>query len=900
MTASARRPFILQSSQRRQAASLLCALSLLVAQPSSFPSLAEAQVRPVYSRGAAGMAQILGRLRTTASLLQTAAHPDDEDTALIARTARGDHARVAYLSITRGEGGQNAIGPELGEALGVIRTEELLQARALDGGEQFFTRAFDYGFSKTLDEAVRKWGKDEVLGDVVRIIRTYRPLVIASRFSGTDTDGHGQHQYAGHIVPEAFRAAADPSRFPEQIAEGLRPWKAKRLLAGDFSRREGSVVVETGIYDPVLGRTYYEIAAEGRSQHKSQEMGALELRGPQATAYRLVEGMPFTGDGMFGGIDTSLVGIASLAGLPEGVITAELAQIQSAVERATAEYNALRPAEILPHLAEGLRVTRRARAKLREGKSPAYAEADFLLSHKEEEFEEALGRAAGVVLDATAGTATVVGGDTLQAAVRLFVPQGSPVAVKKLELRAPRGWKSEAAAEPPVPQTGFRRTRESAPHAAYYRVTVPRDAPVTTPYFLEQARQGDRYVWGKEAPQGRPFEPALLHGVAELEAHGVAFTATAPVQYRYADDIRGELRRAVDVVPAASIALDPPLWVVPSGTANSPGRTNAPVSLTARVCSNAARELAGEVSLQVPAHWNVEPAKAAFALRTQGECATSQFQVTAPGGLAQGRYPIDAEARWNGEAFRQRQQVIAYPHINTHRIYQPARTEVVVANLKVAPVKVGYIMGSGDEVPEAIRRMGLPVTLLDENELSTGDLSRFDVIVVGIKAANVRPDFVANNGRLLNYMRHGGTLIVQFQQEEYMRNRMPPYPASIESRSPGRARVAEETAPVKILEPDHPALSFPNRITEADFEGWVHERSLYNFTTFAPEYVPLLESGDTGEAGQRGGHLYAEVGKGRYVYTSYVWFRQLPAGVPGAYRLFANLLSLPKAPKARP
>jgi LmbE family N-acetylglucosaminyl deacetylase len=358
-------------------------------------SAVDAQVRPVYDRGAAGLTQILERLQTTASALHTAAHPDDEDSAFIARTARGDHARVAYLSLNRGEGGQNIIGTELFDGLGVIRTEELLQARRLDGGEQFFTRTFDYGFSKTRAEAAAKWNEREVLGDMVRVIRMFRPLVIYSRWQGTPADGHGQHQLAGYLSPLAFKAAGDPDEFPEQITEGLRPWQAKKFYRGTGFRPDPAnpptLQVQTGLFDPVLGRTFAEISAEGRSQHKSQEMGTIEPRGPQTSNLRLVESLvqaPTPERSIFDGIDVTVPGLAALAGLPAGMLRAELGAIDAAARKALAEYEPLDPAAIVPALADGLRATRAARAALRTGtaSADARAEAEFLLALKEQDF----------------------------------------------------------------------------------------------------------------------------------------------------------------------------------------------------------------------------------------------------------------------------------------------------------------------------------------------------------------------------------------------------------------------------------------------------------------------------------------------------------------------------------
>jgi LmbE family N-acetylglucosaminyl deacetylase len=852
---------------------------------------ADSQVRPIYDFGAAGLTQLLGRLQTTASALHTGAHPDDEDSAFIARTARGDHARVAYLSLTRGEGGQNIIGPELFDALGVIRTEELLQARRLDGGEQFFTRAFDYGFSKTLTEAKSKWNEREVLGDMVRIIRVFRPLVIYSRFAGNQFDGHGQHQFAGYLTPVAFTAAADPAQYPEQIAAGLRPWQARKLYRQGSRPGSGTtatVQVQTGTLDPVIGRSYAAIAAEGRSQHKSQEMGGIEPLGPTASGLLLVESrvpVPPSEISIFDGLDTSIPGLPALMGLSAGALADELSAIDSAAREALREFRALEPQKIAPVLGTGLRATRAARAALRSapGSADARADVDVVLAHKERDFAEALAHAAGIVVDPLADEETLVPGGTVAVSVRTFLEHPALARVTGTALRAHSGWRVEPAG-PQEASGGFRRELPSS--VTRYTVTAPLDAAPTQPYFLGKPRPGDLYDWPADAPQGMPFAPPLLSANVTFDANGTEFTISRPVRYRFADRVRGELRRDLNVVPELSVSLDSPLLVVPTSGAARAQR------LVVSATSFANRSVTGTLRLRLPAGWTSSPASSTFTVGAAGDSATAAFDVMPPARRTQGAVTVEAQAEAAGRVFTASVESVAYPHIQSHRLYSPAVTRVEVIDLEVAPVRVGYIMGSGDEVPDALRRMGVDVTLIDREMLTTGNLSRFDTIVVGVRASEARPDFVANQARLRAYMERGGTLIVQYQQTDYVERGLPPYP--VQSR--GNSRVTDEAAPVRILSPAHPAFTFPNRITPADFSGWVQERNLYAFGTFDARYVPLLEAADAGEPPQRGGEVIAEVGKGRYVYTSYSWFRQLRAGVPGAYRQFANLISLPKAP----
>jgi LmbE family N-acetylglucosaminyl deacetylase len=855
-----------------------------------------AQVRPFYDTGAAGLVQLLERLQTTASVLHTGAHPDDEDSAFLARAARGDHARTAYLSLNRGEGGQNIIGPELFDALGVIRTEELLQARRLDGAEQFFTRTFDYGFSKTLAEAASKWNEREVLGDMVRVIRTFRPLVIYSRFSGTPADGHGHHQFAGYLTPLAFAAAADPAAFPEQLAQGLRPWRALKLYRGGGVRAEAgagvTLTVATGIVDPVIGRSYAQVAAEGRSQHKSQQMGTVEPFGPSNSSLRLVTTLvpaPPDERSVFDGIDVTVPGIGTLAGLPAGMLDADLRAIDSAAASALREYRPLDPGGIVAPLAAGLTATRRARASLRDLMAPAAAsaDADFLLAVKERDFGEAVVRAAGVNVDPLSDEETIAPGGTLHVDVRTFIESGAASVVSTM-LHVPATWTMTRGGQ--SRQSGGQFARETPTQIDRYTVTVPAGADPTQPYYLAQPRTGDQYQWPAAGPVIVPFAEPLLVADVTLQIAGVPVTVSRPVQYRVGDRIRGELRRDINVVPAIAVGLDSPLMIVPTSPKPSAHR------LVVRATSGSPQALAGTVRLRLPSGWTAAPTSAPVTLNGNGDVATIPFVVTAPASQLPGSAAITAEVSVGDVIYSRDQQTIAYPHIQTHRLYQPATTTVRVVDLRVAPVHVGYIMGSGDEVPDALRRMGVDVAMIDADLLSAGDLSRFNTIVAGIRASETRPDFVANQRRLREYMERGGTLVVQYQQGDYAARNLAPYPVT----SAGNARVTDETALVTILAPSHPIFSFPNRITAADFDGWVQERDLYAFSTFDSRYMPLLESADPGEAPQRGGELYAEVGKGRYVYTAYAWFRQLPAGVPGAYRLFANLVSLGKAERSGP
>jgi LmbE family N-acetylglucosaminyl deacetylase len=862
-----------------------------------FPPAASAQVRAIYDTGAIGLGQALKRLQTTASALHTAAHPDDEDSGLLAYLARKEQARTAYLSLNRGEGGQNVIGTELFEPLGVIRTEELLQARRLDGGGQFFTRVMDYGFSKTRAEAARIWGERETLADMVRVIRMYRPLVVISRFSGTPADGHGHHQLAGYLSPLAFKAAADPQQFPEHFAEGLRPWQAKKFYVSQSfvqnPQNQPSLLLNTGEYDSLIGRSYFEIAMEGRSQHKSQEMGVLELRGRMTSGVRLVETHAAKVEketSVFDGIDTSIRGIAALTNNAEDGMRGKLDDLQATAKEALEKYEPFAPEKLIPILAKGYRQAADAAASTRN------ADTKILLEEKRDEFARALQMAAGVVVDALSDAETIVAGDAVNVAVRVFAPENTTAKVKNVSLKVPAGWTANTAPEPAQPESGFRPRRENAFNASFFAVNAPANAPLSQPYWLDTPRRNFNFEWQTDDPKTMPFQPALIAAQAVLEIGGEEITVKRDVQFRYADDIRGEIRRDVAIVPRVAVALDSNLIVAPAS--NKPSKHKIVVSVT----NNAPGETKGTVKINLPNGWTTAPASADFALKKRGEKTAAAFDLTIPANAKIDDYRLVANALVNNQTFDQTMQIIAYPHIQTHRRYTRAEIAAKVLDLKVAPVRVGYVMGSGDKVPEAIQRLGLNVTMLEEKDLSTGDLARFDTIVVGIRASQVRPDFVANNNRLLDFVRNGGTLIVQYQQQEYIQNNLAPFPARMDAVINGNqrisnVRVTDENAPVKILVPDHPVFNFPNKITDADWQNWIQERNLYTFSTFDAQYTPLLESHDEGEPEGKGGMVYAQIGRGHYVYNAYSFFRQLPTGNPGAYRIFANMLSLPKAAK---
>jgi LmbE family N-acetylglucosaminyl deacetylase len=849
-------------------------------------------------RGASGLALALRRLQTVASVLHTAAHPDDESTELLTYLGRGQGARVAYLSLNRGEGGQNGIGPELGEGLGVIRTEELLAARKLDGAEQYFTRAFDFGFTRSAEETLRKWNREEVLGDMVRVIRMMRPLVVVSGFSGTERDGHGQHQVAGMLTPEAIKAAGDANRFPDQISkEGLQPWQVLKVYGRRFDQVSGPrAEFDVGVFDPVLGRSYAELADDGRSRHRSQDYGRIQVRGSQVRSFpRLQSSVQVSEkeDSLFTGIDVSVTGIANFAGNDGKRMQPGLNKIKELAAKALAEYRIEHPESIAPYLAAGLREVRALRAETGNLDPVAKANVDGLLARKESDFSDALIRAHGVVVDALSNTEIVTPGEAVDVTANIYLRSASNGdefsrgMSPKSTLITPAGWGVEsvrADAGQPAGPMAFLRGRERPNFSARFRATVPEGAPPTQPYWLVKGRTKDQFDWDETMPRNLPFAPAVAHARVELELSGERVVIDQPVEFRFADKTFGEIRRELKVAPALTLTVHPSLLIIPAAGQN---RTR---EVSVEVTHNARRETNGAVRLIAPQGWKVESDDRPLAFTRQNERTSRLFKVT-PAAGANGTFDLRAVAQANGREYANGYSVISYPHIETHFIYRPATVKAEVFEVSVAGgLKVGYVMGSGDDGPEALSQLGVDVRIIGPVELATGDLSVYDTIVLGIRVYEVNEDVMANNKRLLEYVANGGTLIVQYNKEEFERGNFAPYPVKMQRG----VRVTDENAPITMLSPDHQLFNYPNKITEKDWQGWVQERGLYFLNEWDPRYTALLAAPDENGALLKGGHLIAQYGKGNYIFTGYAWFRQFPAGVPGAYRLFANMISLPK------
>jgi LmbE family N-acetylglucosaminyl deacetylase len=878
-------------------------------------------------RGSAALQQSLRKLNTRASLMLIVAHPDDEDGGMLTYESRGQGARVALLTLTRGEGGQNVMSNDLWDELALVRTQELLAAGRRYGVDQYFTRVADFGFSKTLDEALTVWGHDRVLYDVVRAVRMNRPLVLAAVFVGGITDGHGQHQVSGEMAQEVFKAAGDPNVFPDQIKEGLLPWTPLKVYARvpsfsispkgmydyatgkwapvrfyDYVAKKWTDAVPTttlkiseGGYDPALGGSYIQLAREGLGQQKSQNGGTgIPLPGAFDVPYHRYGSRvtsPDTEKSFFDGIDISLAGIAALAPGQHAFLTEGLRQIAASVEQATRQ-----PEKVTP-LASGLKQTQLLIQKVEA--SNLSPEEKYNVNHelavKQAQFNSALIEALGVTftavvapsspdrgrsgfaVDAQDTFATAVPGYSFGISAYLTNPNTVPIQIKEVSLRSTGTGDWHIANTTPLHGLAQGNQRQTAE----FKVVVPVDATFTQACFHRKSLAQSYYDLDSVHCLDHPLPPYPLEAWLEFTVDGATVRTGQVVQTVQHEVGRGGVYNPLLVAPAISVAATATAGIIPLDQTK-------PAMVNVRVRSNVAGKTPAQLHLDLPPGWQSQPQSAPF---TGGQ--TISFAVT-PRNLEPQIYAVTPVADFQGHAYTQGYETVGYAGLRPYNYYQPGPYKVAGVDVKVAGgLKVGYVMGTGDDVPGSLESLGVAVHLLPPGDIMAGDLSVYDVIVLGVRAYAARPELAASNGRLLDYVKQGGVLLVQYNSGEYDHN-YGPYPLTL-SRDP--EKVVDEAGAVQLLEPDSPIFSYPNRITPADFQGWVEERGHSFMQSWDSHYEALTEMHDPGQDQQKGGLLYAKYGKGAYIYMAYALYRQLPEGVPGAYRLFANLLSLPKAPK---
>jgi LmbE family N-acetylglucosaminyl deacetylase len=899
----------------RQALACACLLFLFV-------STLHSDTRPLpEDLGSIHLAQLLAKLKTTARIMQVVAHPDDEDGGLLTLEARGKGASVLLFTVTRGEGGQNKFGTESSDELGILRTLELLEADKYYGVEQRFSHVVDFGFSKTAEETFNKWhGHDVALADVVRAIRIFRPDVLTSRFSGTKRDGHGNHEASGVLTLEAFRAAADPNKFPEQIKEGILPWQAEKLYlgnpprmfqGGNVSDEDYSVKINIGEYSPLLGMSYTQFALEGLSHQTSQGTGGIRVPpGPRYTYYKLTDSTlpkPAAHEAdFFDEIDTSLVGLATRLGAEESKVPflrPALESLQKHVDAATKVFSLQDPSACAPELLAGKAETLRLIGEIssERGLSPAAKLAlEIALWTKENQFRDAANEALGISFEVSVDPPgpppgpsyfprmeqtlpLAIPGQTFTMTARLYNRGKTVITPHDFHVEVAEGWKSEQV----TPASNTPSTLAAGDVAAVqFRISVPENARYTKPYFTRANPETETiYTISDSCMLTMPWPPYPVHATANFSIMDgnkpAPSQVSAVAKIKFIDPTLGQSERPLAVGPPISVLLTSPVVVAPVG---GTGKSQIGVS----VRSNVQSPVHARLKLDTPQGWKVEPAEIPVELDHAADMNNYAFQIT-PQNLHEGTYKVTARAEYNGKQYAEGFKVITRPDLDSFYAYRPATENVQAVDVKLPPqLRVGYIMGTGDEIPSVLQSVGLNTSIIAPQELASGDLSRYGTIIVGIRAYDTRTDVREHNRRLLDYVNRGGTLIVQYNQSTGLFNEghYTPYPAT-----EANVRVSVEEQPVEILAPEERVFNWPNKITQKDFDSWVQERGLYFMSQWDAQFKPLLACNDPGEPPQKGGLLLAHYGKGIYIFSAYGFSRQLPAGVPGAIRLFVNLVS---------
>lgn len=806
----------------------------------SFLQAGAVTVRPERMSDAARIRLDLDRLGVIGAALYVAAHPDDENTAMISWLANGKLVRAGYLAATRGDGGQNLIGTEKSELLGVIRTAELLEARKIDGGEQFFSRAIDFGYSKTAEETLRIWGRERILGDFVRVIRMFRPDVIITRFPVNGDGGHGHHTASAILAEEAFRLAGDPTAYPEQLGQ-YGTWQPRRIFwnAWRLENTAGLLAVDLGAFNPLLGLSYSELAGESRSMHKSQGFGAPERRGSIPNHLELRGGDPAITD-PFEGIDLTWRRIAG-----GGTVIPLL-------DRARAAFSAEEPAAIVPHLI----AFRRALQALPLGEMWQQK----VIEEKIEDTDALIRQAAGIWIEAIASQPSVIPGSAVEVNLAVINRSSHPVTAAVAE-------RSSTPAAVPY----------NTPWTEPVTLTIPGDARFTHPFWLRAAHDGAAYSIHEASLIGRAVAPAPLSVEVLLTVAGEPLVFEVPVMYRWTDPVMGERYRELEIHPPVTANFE-------NGVLVFPDRESRRVRALIAAESDGA---SGRVRILVPEGWKAEPASVPFAIAKKGGEQPIAFTVTPPAEPATADISLLLEPDGWPSPYSLAKATLDYPHIPITTLLPHATAKLVRADVARVGSRIGYVMGAGDQVPDALRQIGYEVTLLSDEELEGGDLSVYDAIVIGVRAYNTRKRLASVQPRLFDWVAAGGALVTQYNTlDRDLPPNLGPFPFQL-----SRERVTVEESPVSIVDPSHPLMARPNRIVASDFEGWVQERGLYFPGTWDPAYTAPLVMFEPGESGKRGSILHARHGEGVFIYTPISFFRQLPAGVPGAYRLFANLVS---------
>lgn len=787
------------------------------------------------------------KLNTVGSVLYIAAHPDDENTRLLAYLANEKKYRTGYLSLTRGDGGQNLIGKEQGEALGLIRTQELLAARRTDGAEQFFTRAKDFGFSKSPEESLTIWNKEQILADVVLTIRRFKPDVIVCRFPTTGEGGHGHHTASAILAMEAFDAAADPTKFPEQLKE-TEVWQAKRILwntfnfGGNNTTSPDQLKVDVGGFNPLLGLSYGEIASKSRTMHKSQGFGTAMQRGENIEYFKLLKGDPVKDD-LFDGINTTWSRMTNTASL------------QALITRLENDYQAQHSEKSVKTLVE----IYSALLKLEDNDPYTH----YWKTLKIKECKNLILACAGIWLESTAGDFSVTPGENLDVTTQIIMRNSANVVVKKIDSENKT---TTLVQNQPIT---FKATEVKNPNRSY-----------SDPYWLKEPVKNDIYIVKENRligmPQGIVFDVVHL----TLNVEGIDLQYTIPIDYKYTDPIKGEVHRPLEILPLATINLSDRVLIFSGNEAKD-------VFFTVKANKD---NVNGKVVVNVPKGWAVSMKDPSIKLAKKGDEQLVKATVTPSESKEDGT--LEATVVIDGKSYNKSITRIEYDHIPYQFFLSEAHAKLVALDLKKTNTKIAYVPGAGDEVATSLEQIGYDVTLLTDELLEKEDLSVYSSIVIGIRAYNVNKRLPLYYQKLMDFVKNGGNLIVQYNTNNRiapLKDAIGPYPFVI-----SRDRVTDENAKVNFINPKHVVMHYPNVITERDFDGWIQERGIYFADDFSNEYETIFSMNDMGENPNEGSLIIGKYGKGNFVYTGLVFFRELPAGVPGAYRLFVNLLSLPQ------
>jgi LmbE family N-acetylglucosaminyl deacetylase len=787
----------------------------------------------------------LKKLNVLGSILYIAAHPDDENTALLSFFSSGESIHTGYLSLTRGDGGQNLIGSEQGELLGLIRTQELLDARKIDGAEQFFSRAYDFGFSKSPDETFAFWDKEKILSDVVWVIRKFRPDVIITRFPITGEGGHGHHTASAILAEEAFNQSGDPSKFPEQL-KYLKPWQPKRLLWNAWlpiiERRKEDTSnlpkLDVGEFNPFLGKSYTEIAAESRSMHKSQGFGTGGTRGESIQYFEPREGATVKKD-LFEDIDLSwkrVKGSEKLAVL---------------LRKADNTYNPDKPEEVLPLLIDAY-------------KEMDKIEDDYWGPIKRLELKEVIGSLLGLWTEAISNVFSTVPGQDINFTASIVNRINFPFTLKSINCSF---CKSDSDINVEL--------RKGKIFQKSFTVTVPKDAPLSQPYWLSNEHSHGTFTVNNQELIGKPENDPSVIVKFVLDINGSEISFTTPLLYRWIDPIRGEKYRPLEILPAISINFEDKVYLFPDNNSKK---------IVAHVINNSTI-LSGKLRLSHPDGWKVTPEEVSFTFEKKDEEKLLEFSITPPA--------ENSEVKINAEAFIANSKYdlgitrINYDHIPIQTYLPKAEIKTVRFFTLKTVSNIGYIMGSGDNIPDYLSQLGYNIALLSDNDLVTKDLSGYDAIIAGVRVYNTKKLMAHVQDKLLNYISNGGNLLVQYTvNRDIVIPNIGPYPINISTD-----RVTDEEAKVNVLDSTSSLLRYPNRIIQKDFNEWIQERGLYFADKWDANYHSVISCSDKGEKPLEGGLLIAKYGKGNFIYTGYAFFREVPAGVPGAIRLFINLFS---------